>query len=124
MNDHQPQRLLSLDAFRGFTIAAMLLVNDPGDWAHLYGPLEHAAWNGWTFTDWIFPFFVFISGISMTISLGRRAAQRARRRARFGGAAVDGQARRGRCAGGRHRDASGGEESSSGTAGSEIIAPA
>ncbi|MDN3919458.1 acyltransferase family protein [Roseateles violae] len=68
------QRLLSLDAFRGFTIAAMLLVNNPGDWGHLYGPLAHAAWHGWTFTDWIFPFFVFISGISMTISLGRRAA--------------------------------------------------
>lgn len=67
-------RLLSLDAFRGFTIAAMLLVNNPGDWGHLYGPLAHAAWNGWTFTDWIFPFFVFISGISMTMSLGRRAA--------------------------------------------------
>ena len=68
------QRLLSLDAFRGFTIAAMLLVNNPGDWAHLYGPLAHAHWNGWTFTDWIFPFFVYISGISMTMSLGRRAA--------------------------------------------------
>ncbi len=67
-------RLLSLDAFRGFTVAAMLLVNNPGDWSHLYGPLEHAEWNGWTFTDWIFPFFVFISGISMTMSLGRRAA--------------------------------------------------
>ena len=68
-------RLLSLDAFRGFTIAAMLLVNNPGDWSHLYGPLAHAAWHGWTFTDWIFPFFVFISGIAMTISLGRRAQQ-------------------------------------------------
>jgi len=68
------QRLLSLDAFRGFTIAAMLLVNNPGDWGHLYGPLGHAKWDGWTFTDWIFPFFVFISGVSMTISLGRRAA--------------------------------------------------
>ena len=66
-------RLLSLDAFRGFTIAAMLLVNNPGDWGHLYGPLAHAAWDGWTFTDTIFPFFVFISGISMTLSLGRRA---------------------------------------------------
>ena len=68
------QRLVSLDAFRGFTIAAMLLVNNPGDWGHLYAPLAHAKWDGWTFTDWIFPFFVFISGISMTISLGRRAA--------------------------------------------------
>ncbi|MBH9552631.1 acyltransferase family protein [Inhella gelatinilytica] len=68
------QRLLSLDAFRGFTIAAMLLVNNPGDWGHVYAPLLHAAWHGWTFTDWIFPFFVFISGISMTLSLSRRAA--------------------------------------------------
>ncbi|MBA4341319.1 MAG: hypothetical protein C0423_04095 [Methylibium sp.] len=67
-------RVLSLDAFRGFTIAAMLLVNNPGDWGHLYGPLAHAPWHGWTFTDWIFPFFVFISGMAMPISLGRRAA--------------------------------------------------
>ena len=74
MSTSSPTRLLSLDAFRGFTIAAMLLVNNPGDWGHLYGPLEHAKWNGWSFTDWIFPFFVFISGLSMTISLGRRAA--------------------------------------------------
>ena len=68
------QRLLSLDAFRGFTIAAMLLVNNPGDWSRLYGPLAHAAWDGWTFTDTIFPFFVFISGISMTLSFSRRKA--------------------------------------------------
>ena len=66
-------RLSSLDAFRGFTIAAMLLVNNPGDWGAVYGPLLHAAWHGWTFTDWIFPFFVFISGMAMTMSLGRRA---------------------------------------------------
>jgi len=70
------QRLLSLDAFRGFTIASMLLVNNPGDWAHLYAPLDHAKWNGWTFTDWIFPFFVFISGIAMTMSLSARARAR------------------------------------------------
>ncbi len=67
-------RLLSLDAFRGFTIAAMLLVNNPGDWGHVYAPLLHAHWNGWTFTDWVFPFFVFIAGMAMTLSLGRRAA--------------------------------------------------
>ncbi len=66
-------RLLSLDAFRGFTIAGMLLVNNPGDWGNVYRPLLHADWHGWTFTDWIFPFFVFISGISMTMSLSRRA---------------------------------------------------
>ncbi|UXH78688.1 acyltransferase family protein [Roseateles amylovorans] len=66
-------RLVSLDAFRGFTIAAMLLVNNPGDWSALFAPLAHAAWHGWTFTDWIFPFFVFSSGISMSFSLARRA---------------------------------------------------
>ena len=66
-------RILSLDAFRGFAIAAMLLVNNPGDWGHIYAPLEHARWNGWTFTDWVFPFFVFIAGMAMTISLARRA---------------------------------------------------
>jgi predicted acyltransferase len=66
-------RLSSLDAFRGFTIAAMVLVNNPGDWSNLYSQLEHAAWNGWTFTDWIFPFFLFIGGVSMALSLGRLA---------------------------------------------------
>lgn len=66
-------RLSSLDAFRGFTIASMLLVNNPGDWSHLYSQLAHAHWNGWTFTDWIFPFFLFIGGISMSFSLGRQA---------------------------------------------------
>lgn len=66
-------RVLSLDAFRGFAIAAMLLVNNPGDWGHVYAPLLHAHWNGWTFTDWVFPFFVFISGMAMTLSLARRA---------------------------------------------------
>lgn len=65
-------RLLSLDAFRGFAIASMLLVNNPGDWSALFKPLDHAEWHGWTFTDWIFPFFVFISGISMSFSLARR----------------------------------------------------
>ena len=67
-------RLVSLDAFRGFTIAAMVLVNNPGDWSHLYSQLAHATWHGWTFTDWIFPFFLFISGVSMTISLAQRGA--------------------------------------------------
>jgi len=66
-------RLLSLDALRGFTVAAMLLVNDPGDWSHIYAPLDHAEWNGWTFTDAVFPFFLFMSGMAMTMSLARRA---------------------------------------------------
>jgi predicted acyltransferase len=67
-------RLTSLDAFRGFTIAGMVLVNNPGDWSNLYSQLEHAKWNGWTFTDCIFPFFLFIGGVSMALSLGRLAA--------------------------------------------------
>ena len=53
-------RLTSLDVFRGLTIAGMVLVNDAGDWDHIYWPLEHAEWNGWTPTDLIFPSFIFI----------------------------------------------------------------
>jgi predicted acyltransferase len=63
-----PQRLTSLDVFRGLTIAAMVIVNNPGDWSQMYWPLEHAAWNGWTPTDLIFPFFLFIVGVSITFS--------------------------------------------------------
>lgn len=63
-----PPRLMSLDVFRGLTIAAMTIVNNPGDWNHIYAPLEHAEWNGWTPTDLIFPFFVFILGVSLTLS--------------------------------------------------------
>ena len=64
-------RLLSLDFFRGLTVAAMILVNNPGDWSHIYAPLEHAPWNGWTPTDLIFPFFLFIVGVSIAFALGR-----------------------------------------------------
>lgn len=63
-------RLLSLDAFRGLTVAAMILVNNPGDWGHIYWPLEHAAWHGCTPTDLVFPFFLFIVGVSIAFSLG------------------------------------------------------
>ena len=58
-------RLISLDVFRGMTIAGMVLVNNPGTWSHIYDPLEHAAWHGLTPTDWIFPFFLFIVGIAI-----------------------------------------------------------
>lgn len=68
-------RLVSLDAFRGFTIAAMFLVNNPGDWGHVYAPLLHAPWSGWTFTDCIFPFFLFIVGVSLHFSLANNQAQ-------------------------------------------------
>lgn len=66
------ERVLSLDAFRGITIAAMILVNNPGSWTYVYPPLRHAEWNGWTPTDLIFPFFLFIAGIAIPISLGRK----------------------------------------------------
>jgi predicted acyltransferase len=65
-------RIASIDVFRGLTMAAMVLVNNPGDWAHVYAPLLHAKWNGCTPTDLIFPFFLFIVGVSMWISLGRK----------------------------------------------------
>ena len=65
-------RLVSLDAFRGITNAGMILVNNPGDWGHVYPPLLHAAWHGWTPTDLIFPFFLFIVGVAMPFSFGRR----------------------------------------------------
>ena len=64
-------RLQSLDAFRGLTIAGMLLVNNPGSWSNIYPPLAHAPWNGWTPTDLIFPFFLFIVGVSMTLSYAK-----------------------------------------------------
>ncbi len=64
-------RLLSLDVFRGATILAMILVNNPGEWGEKsqYWPLDHAAWHGWTPTDLIFPFFLFIVGTSLAYSL-------------------------------------------------------
>lgn len=68
-------RLMSLDVFRGMTIAAMMLVNNAGDWDHVYWPLDHAEWNGWTPTDLIFPFFLFIVGVSMVLSFDSRRAK-------------------------------------------------
>jgi len=62
------QRLLSLDVFRGLTMAGMVIVNNPGDWGNVYAPLLHADWHGWTPTDLIFPFFLFIVGVSITLS--------------------------------------------------------
>src|SRR5438270_8627005 len=69
------ERLTALDVFRGLTIASMLLVNDPGSWSAIYPPLEHAPWHGWTPTDLIFPFFLFVVGITTHLSLSRRAAR-------------------------------------------------
>ncbi|HWF13394.1 MAG TPA: DUF5009 domain-containing protein [Candidatus Acidoferrales bacterium] len=73
--------MISLDVFRGAAIAAMILVNDPGSWSHIYPPLEHAEWNGWTPTDLIFPFFLFIVGVSLTLSFAARIARGISRRA-------------------------------------------
>ena len=67
-------RLGSLDAFRGLTMAGMVIVNNPGTWNAIYWPLDHAEWNGWTPTDLIFPFFLFIVGISLTLSRRTLAA--------------------------------------------------
>ena len=61
-------RLLSLDVLRGITIAGMIMVNNPGSWGSIYTPLEHAQWNGLTPTDLVFPFFMFIMGVSMYLS--------------------------------------------------------
>jgi predicted acyltransferase len=71
----RPERIAALDAFRGLSIAGMLLVNNPGTWDAIYPPLEHAPWHGWTPTDLIFPFFVFVVGITTHISLASRAAR-------------------------------------------------
>lgn len=68
-NVNKKQRILALDILRGITIAGMILVNNPGSWEHIYAPLRHAAWNGLTPTDLVFPFFMFIMGISTYISL-------------------------------------------------------
>jgi predicted acyltransferase len=73
MQDSTPStRLLSLDAFRGATIAAMILVNSPGTYRAVYPQLRHAVWHGWTLTDMIFPFFLFIVGVTTVLSFARR----------------------------------------------------
>ncbi|WP_313458335.1 heparan-alpha-glucosaminide N-acetyltransferase domain-containing protein [Stenotrophomonas sp.] len=73
MNAPATSRMGSIDALRGLTVAAMLLVNNPGDWAHVYSPLLHADWHGITPTDLIFPLFLFIAGVSLAFSVGPRA---------------------------------------------------
>jgi predicted acyltransferase len=70
--ERSSERLLSVDAFRGMTMVAMILVNNPGDRATTYWPLEHAEWHGWTPTDLVFPFFLFIVGVAIVLALKRR----------------------------------------------------
>lgn len=65
------QRYLALDVLRGMTVALMILVNNPGSWSHIYAPLEHAKWNGCTPTDLVFPFFLFVVGVSMFFSFSK-----------------------------------------------------
>ncbi len=65
------QRYLALDVLRGMTVAMMILVNNPGSWSHIYAPLEHAAWVGCTPTDLVFPFFLFVVGVSMFFSFSK-----------------------------------------------------
>jgi predicted acyltransferase len=66
------ERMISLDVFRGLTVGLMILVNNPGSWSHIYAPLRHAKWHGWTPTDLVFPFFLFIVGVAMALSFGKR----------------------------------------------------
>ncbi len=75
MDSSPRQRLLSLDVFRGLTVAGMLLVNNPGTWSAIYPPLRHAEWHGWTPTDLIFPWFLFIVGITTVLSMESRRAR-------------------------------------------------
>lgn len=72
MSQTKPLRFASVDALRGITVAAMLLVNNPGDWGHVYAPLLHAEWHGCTPTDLIFPFFLFIVGVSISLGITPR----------------------------------------------------
>jgi predicted acyltransferase len=80
LNTPSPARLMSLDVFRGATIAGMILVNNAGNWNAIYKPLEHAEWHGWTFTDLIFPFFLWIVGVAIPLSTARRLEQGQSRR--------------------------------------------
>jgi predicted acyltransferase len=73
------ERVIALDIFRGATIAGMIVVNDPGTWSAMYWPLAHAEWNGWTPTDLIFPFFLFIMGVAMVYSFRARLERGAQR---------------------------------------------
>ena len=79
--NQRPKRLMALDVLRGITIAGMILVNNPGSWGNIYAPLRHASWNGLTPTDLVFPFFMFIMGMSTYMSLRKYDFQ-------FSGAAI------------------------------------
>jgi predicted acyltransferase len=78
--DVRSTRLVSVDVFRGMTIVAMILVNNPGSFANTYWPLQHAKWHGWTPTDLVFPFFLFIVGVAIVLALKGRLDAGAKRR--------------------------------------------
>lgn len=80
-NANNSQRILALDILRGITIAGMILVNNPGSWGYIYAPLRHAEWNGLTPTDLVFPFFMFIMGISTYLSLRKYRFEMSRKAA-------------------------------------------
>jgi predicted acyltransferase len=71
-----PERLDSLDVFRGLAIAAMILVSTPGTWSAVYTPLDHAIWHGWTVTDLVFPFLLFAMGAAVPFAGARRGTPR------------------------------------------------
>ncbi len=73
-------RVLSVDVLRGLTIALMILVNDPGDWGRVYTQLDHSEWNGFTLTDFVFPNFLFLVGVSIVLSVSSRIARGASKR--------------------------------------------
>lgn len=79
-NIEPAKRLLSLDIFRGFTIASMILVNNPGSWDHVFSQLKHAVWHGCTFTDLVFPFFIWIVGVAISLSFTNHMARGTNRR--------------------------------------------
>ncbi|MFV1981431.1 MAG: acyltransferase family protein [Rhodothermia bacterium] len=72
---YRSERLVSLDFFRGAAIVLMILVNNPGSWAHVYPPLLHARWHGWTPTDLVFPFFLFIVGVAIVLAYTKRLSK-------------------------------------------------
>ncbi|MBU8922583.1 MAG: DUF1624 domain-containing protein [Bacteroidales bacterium] len=78
------ERYLPIDIMRGITMAAMVLVNTPGSWAHIYPQLRHSAWHGCTIADLVFPSFLFVAGLSMAFSFSRRGMERKARLARIG----------------------------------------
>jgi predicted acyltransferase len=75
VTSYAPGRVVSVDMLRGLTVALMILVNDPGDWSHLFRQLDHSEWNGWTLTDLVFPTFLFLMGVAMVFSMDARTAR-------------------------------------------------